>query len=182
MKGIDVIIGAGWIAFLACWLIMAATAKARKTRRTHAAGIRAGYNVVIMVLIRLHVFNGHGPARDPWLLGTGLAIFLIGLTLALRARMYLGRNWGTPMSRQADPELITTGPYGRIRHPIYTGVVLALAGTAMAVNLCWLIAVAVLTAYYLLSAVIEERSMIKLFPLAYPPYKRATKMLIPFVL
>jgi protein-S-isoprenylcysteine O-methyltransferase Ste14 len=182
MKGIEVIIGAGWIAFLACWLFMAATAKARKPRQTQVAGIRAGYNVVIMLMIRLHVFNGHGRTPDPWLIGTGLAILAIGLTLALRARMYLGRNWGTPMSRQADPELITVGPYGRVRHPIYVGVVLALAGTAMAVNLYWLTAVAVLSAYYLLSAVIEERAMIRLLPLAYPPYKRATKMLIPFVL
>ena len=62
---------------------------------TQAARIRTGYNVVVMLLIRLHVFYGHGPTRDPWLVGTGLAIFIIGLTLTLRARMYLAAT-GAP--------------------------------------------------------------------------------------
>jgi protein-S-isoprenylcysteine O-methyltransferase Ste14 len=85
--------------------------------------------------------------------GAGLS----GLALAVWARVYLGRNWGMPMSQKADPELVTTGPY-------------------------WLIAVVVLGAYFLFSAVIEERTMAKLFPADYPPYKRATKMLIPYIL
>jgi protein-S-isoprenylcysteine O-methyltransferase Ste14 len=96
--------------------------------------------------------------------------------------VYLGRNWGMPMSRRADPELVTTGPYRRVRHPIYSGLILAMAGTAIAVSLYWLNAVAISGAYFLFSAVIEERTMAKLFPAAYPPYKRATKMLIPYLL
>ncbi len=121
------------------------------------------------------------PAPD-WLLGTGLAIFVLGLALAVWARVYLGRNWGMPMSRRAEPELVTTGPYRRIRHPIYSGVILGMIGTAMAVSPYWLYAVAILGAYFLVSAVIEERTMGKLFPAAYPPYKRATKMFIPCIL
>ena len=72
------------------------------------------------------------PARDglvadrPWLLGTSRAVFVLGLALAVWARVYLGRNWGMPMSAKADPELVTTGPYRRIRHPIYTGVILGM--------------------------------------------------------
>ena len=55
------------------------------------------------------------PARDglvadrPWLLGTSRAVFVLGLALAVWARVYLGRNWGMPMSAKADPELVTTG-------------------------------------------------------------------------
>jgi protein-S-isoprenylcysteine O-methyltransferase Ste14 len=86
------------------------------------------------------------------------------------------------MSRRADPELVTTGPYQWIRHPIYSGILLGLAGTAIAVSAYWLIAVAITGAYFLVSAVVEERTMAKLFPAAYPPYRRVTKMLIPFLL
>ena len=73
----------------------------------------------------------------------------------------------------------SAGPYGRIRHPIYSGIILGMAGTAIAVSPYWLTAVAILGAYFLVSAVIEERTMAKLFPRGLPPYKRATKMLIP---
>jgi protein-S-isoprenylcysteine O-methyltransferase Ste14 len=57
-----------------------------------------------------------------------------------------------------------------------------MVGTAIAISPYWLIAVALLSAYFLLSAVVEERTMAKLFPVAYPPYKHATKMLIPYIL
>jgi protein-S-isoprenylcysteine O-methyltransferase Ste14 len=86
-----------------------------------------------------------------------------------------------PMSRKADPELVTTGPYRTVRHPIYTGIIAAMAGTAIAISWYWLIAVAVLGAYFLGSAVAEERTMARLFPVTYPGYKRATKMLIPYL-
>jgi len=183
IKAIDIIIGVGWIVFWAYWLAMAATAKAGRSRWTQFAGIRVGIILVILLLIRLRVLKSHETATsNPWLLGIGLAIFVLGLALAVWARVYIGRNWGMPMSQKADPELVTTGPYCRIRHPIYTGIILGMVGTAIAVSVYWLIAVALLGAYFIFSAVVEERTMAKLFPAAYPPYKRATKMLIPYVL
>ncbi len=183
MKAIDIIIGVGWIVFWAYWLVIAVTAKAEQTRWTRCAGVRVGLILVILLLIRLRVFKGPGAATgNPWLLGIGLAFFVLGLALAVWARVYLGRNWGMPMSQRADPELVTTGPYRRIRHPIYSGVILGMAGTAIAVSPYWLNAVAILGAYFLFSAVIEERTMAKLFPAAYPSYKRATKMLVPYIL
>ncbi len=183
MQAIGIIIGVGWIVFWAYWLVMAFTAKAEQSRWTRFAGVRVGLILAILLVFRLRVFKGHAVATDdPWLLGIGLACFVLGLALAVWARVYLGRNWGMPMSRRADPELVTTGPYRRVRHPIYSGLILAMVGTAMAVSLYWLNAVAISGAYFLFSAVIEERTMAKLFPAAYPPYKRATKMLIPYLL
>ena len=183
MKAIDIIIGVGWIVFWAYWLVMAATAKAGRSRWTQFAGVRVASILVILVLIRLRVFKIHGAATgNPWLLGIGLAIFILGLALAVWARVYHGRNWGMPMSQKADPELVTTGPYARVRHPIYSGIILGVIGTAIAINPYWLIAAVIFGAYFLYSAVVEERTMAKLFPAAYPPYKRATKMLIPYVL
>jgi protein-S-isoprenylcysteine O-methyltransferase Ste14 len=130
----------------------------------------------------LRVLKGRAATGNPWLLAIGLAIFVLGLALAVWARVYLGRNCGMPMSQRADHELVTTGPYGRIRHPIYSGIILGMVGTAIAVSPYWLNAVAILGAYFLFSAAIEERIMARLFPVAYPPYKRATKMLIPYIL
>ena len=183
MRAIDLIIGVSWIVFWAYWLAMAFTAKADQTRWTRWAGVRLGLIAVVLLLIRLRVFRGPQAAtHNPWLLGIGLAAFILGLALAVWARVYIGRNWGMPMSRKADPELVTTGPYRRVRHPIYSGIILAAVGTAIAISPFWLIAAAISAAYFLVSAVIEERTMAKLFPAAYPPYKRATKMLIPFVL
>jgi protein-S-isoprenylcysteine O-methyltransferase Ste14 len=182
MKAIDIIITVGWLVFWVYWLLMATTAKAG--RWTRLSGIRAGIFLVVLLLLRLRVIRGHGAAAtsDPWLLGIGLAVWILGLALAVWARVYLGRNWGMPMSQRADPELVTTGPYRKVRHPIYSGIILGLVGTAIAVSLYWLIAVAVISVYFIFSAVMEERTMTKLFPDAYPPYQRATKMLIPYIL
>jgi protein-S-isoprenylcysteine O-methyltransferase Ste14 len=134
-----------------------------------------------VLLLRLKVFKAHTVTTDPVLQGIGLAIFVVGLALAVWARVYLGRNWGMPMSQKADPELVTSGPYHSIRHPIYTGVILAMIGTTIAVSLYWLIAVALIGGYFIYSAVVEERSMTQLFPDSYPAYKRSTKMLLPFI-
>ena len=183
MKAIDSIIGVGWIVFWAYWLVMATTAKAGRAGWTQFARVWVGIILVVVLVSRLRVVKGHGAATgNPWLLGTGLAIFVLGLALAVWARVYLRRNWGMPMSQKADPELVTTAPYRRIRHPIYSGIILGMAGTALAVSLYWLTAVAILGTYFLISAIVEERTMAKLFPAAYPPYKRATKMLIPYIL
>jgi protein-S-isoprenylcysteine O-methyltransferase Ste14 len=183
MKAIDIVIGTGWIVFWAYWLVMAVTAKAGQSRWTEFARVWVGIILVILLLPRLRIFKGHGAATgNPWLLGIGLAIFVLGLALAVWARVYLGRNWGMPMSQRAESELVTSGPYRRIRHPIYSGILLGVVGTAIAVSPYWLNAVAILGAYFLFSAVIEERTMARLFPAAYPPYRHATKMLIPYIL
>ena len=85
------------------------------------------------------------------------------------------------MSEKVDPELVMTGPYSHVRHPIYSGIILAMVGTAIAVSWYWLIAVGVLGSYFFYSAITEEHYMTKLFPNDYPAYKRSTKMLIPFL-
>jgi protein-S-isoprenylcysteine O-methyltransferase Ste14 len=183
MKAIDIIIGVGWVVFWAYWLVMAFTAKAGRSRWTQFAAVRVGLILVVLFLIRRRALKGHeAVTHDPWLLGIGLAIFVLGLALAVWARVYLGRNWGMPMSQKAEPELVTTGPYSRVRHPIYSGIILAMVGTGIAVSFYWLIVAVIMGAYFLFSAVVEERTMAKTFPAAYPPYKGATKMLIPYVL
>jgi protein-S-isoprenylcysteine O-methyltransferase Ste14 len=78
--------------------------------------------------------------------------------------------------------LVTSGPYRFVRHPIYSGLLLGLIGTALATDLLGLIVAVVLTAYFYYSASVEEKNLVARFPTAYPAYRTATKMLIPFVL
>ena len=183
MYVIDIVISVCWLAFWIYWIAASAGVKAGRTRWGRFAGIRVAIIVIALLLLRLNVFKGSHPVtHNPWLQGIGLAIFLLGLALAIWARAYLGRNWGMPMSEKADPELVTTGPYSTIRHPIYSGIILAMIGTAVAVSWYWLIAVVLLGGYFVYSATREERYLTERFPEAYPRYKKSTKMLIPFIL
>jgi len=182
VRAIDIIIGAGWAVFWIYWIAASVGVKAGRTRWTRFAGVRVAIVLVILLLLRLGVFKRQAVTDDPWLQVIGLAMFLLGLALAVWARVYLGRNWGMPMSEKADPELVTTGPYSTVRHPIYSGIILAMIGTTVAVSLYWLVAVVLLGAYFLYSAAMEERYMAGLFPEAYPHYKQSTKMLIPFII
>lgn len=183
MHIVDVVILVSWLAFWVIWLAASTGAKAGQTRWSWLLGVRVAVIVVILLLLRARHFKGNvAVTNNPWLQGIGLAVFFLGLALAIWARVYIGRNWGMPMSRKADPELVTAGPYSSIRHPIYTGIILAMIGTTIAVSLYWLVAVVVMGAYFLYSAFVEERSMGRLFPDSYPAYKRSTKMLIPFVI
>jgi protein-S-isoprenylcysteine O-methyltransferase Ste14 len=182
MRAVDIVIGVGWIAFWIGWLVASTTAKAGRGTWTRFAGLRIGVIVIVLLLLRLGVLKGHQAATtDPLLWGIGLAAWTLGLGLAIWARLYIGRNWGMPMTRKAEPELVTTGPYHRVRHPIYSGIILAMIGTAVAISVYWLIAVALVGGYFIYSAVMEERYMAGQFPDTYPAYQQSTKMLIPFI-
>ena len=170
-----------WIAFWIYWLAAASDVKAGRTRWGRFAGIRVAVVLLALLLVRTRAFGGQTITNDPWLQAIGFVVFLAGLALAIWARLYLGRNWGMPMSEKVDPELVTTGPYSRVRHPIYSGIILAMFGTAIAVAWYWLIAVVLMGAYFVYSALMEEKYMAGRFPDTYPDYKRSTKMLLPFV-
>ncbi len=85
------------------------------------------------------------------------------------------------MSVKENPELVTTGPYAHVRHPIYTGVIFAMLGSCLAAGWIWLLWFIVIVPYFIYSATQEEKLLAKTFPEAYPAYKKRTKMLIPFV-
>jgi len=185
MPIVAIVIGAGWVVFWIYWLAMSVGVKTGQNRWARFAGVRVAFIVVVLLLVRLRAFGKHSSTsvtHDPWLVGAGLALWVLGIALAVWARVYLGRNWGMPMSTKEDPELVTTGPYHLVRHPIYSGIILGFVGTAIAVSLYWLIAVALIGGYFIYSATVEERNMAKQFPDTYPAYKRSTKMLIPYLL
>src|SRR5581483_6731407 len=128
------------------------------------------------------VLRGGGLAVHSLILAAiGAALFACGIALAVWARLHLGRNWGMPMTQRAEPELVTSGHYRFVRHPIYSGLLTAMLGTALVDNLLGLIVVAVLVAYFYYIGTVEERNLSAAFPHAYPEYKSKTKMLIPFL-
>jgi protein-S-isoprenylcysteine O-methyltransferase Ste14 len=168
-----------WIAFWVYWLASATNVKAG----TRSARARFPGLAVVVVLLSLRVASGNGGlVHDPAQGAVGAVVFVCGLGLAVWARIFLGRNWGMPMTRKEEPELVTSGPYRFVRHPIYSGILLALLGTGLAISLYFLIALVVIGPYFLYSAKVEEGLMLESFPTAYPAYRAKTKMLIPFVL
>ncbi len=183
MYAIDYVIYSLWVVFWVGWLIAGASAKrAAQSRVGQFVGLRLATLVVVFLVIRFGVLKGHHAiVSSPVLQGVGMALFLMGLDLAVWARVHLGRNWGTPMSEKVDAELVTSGPYRYVRNPIYSGIILATIGTAVAISWYWLIAVALTGAYFTYSATVEEHTMERLFPGTYPEYKRSTKKMIPFI-
>jgi protein-S-isoprenylcysteine O-methyltransferase Ste14 len=85
-----------------------------------------------------------------------------------------------PMTRHESPELVTSGPYRFVRHPIYTGILFMLVGTSL-LHPVAAVPSAVFIAYFVYSARREESDMERQFPNAYPGYRQRSKMLIPFV-
>lgn len=148
----------GWIIFWLYWIILATISNSRP-----------------------YSFQNRVATNNELVLTIGFIMFLVGLALAVWARLYLGKNWGMPMTQKQEPELVTSGPYQYIRHPIYSGILLAALGSAFDVSIYWLLVFIIFAVYFTYSAVVEEKLMIKQFPKVYPSYKNKTKMLIPFV-
>ncbi len=178
---VQVVFAIGWAAFWIYWLVAALSMKSGHVPWSRELRIRALILVLVIVLIRLGAFRNHGINTDPWRGGVGLGLFALGLGFAIWARLHIGRNWGTPMSQKDDPELVTSGPYHLVRHPIYSGILVAGVGTAVALNWLWTIAVVLAGTYFVYSATVEERNLAEQFPETYPAYRRSTKMLVPFV-
>jgi protein-S-isoprenylcysteine O-methyltransferase Ste14 len=179
-----------WFAWFAYWRISAADVKV--AQRHESPGSRAAHLLPLLISAVLLAIR-----TDPdggWLfqrfLPPGSANFWIGALLtaigvafSCWARAHLGRNWSATVTVKQDHELIRSGPYARVRHPIYTGLLLALLGTAIVIGqwrglLAFVIAFAALWRKLRL----EERYMSETFGDSYQRYRAHTKALIPYLL
>lgn len=114
--------------------------------------------------------------------GIGAVLTVAGLGFAVWARYHIGRNWSGVITVKEDHALIRTGPYAIVRHPIYTGLLLAIIGSALARgDLAALLAIAFMLYAVLRRVSIEERWMSETFGQAYANYKATTPALVPFI-
>jgi protein-S-isoprenylcysteine O-methyltransferase Ste14 len=182
----DIITASFWLIFIVYWGISAFNTKRSSKKMWRWFGFRLLLIGIVIVVFHSELWNSlysyHVDTIGPAYGGIGLVLCGIGIGYAIYARVYLGRNWGMPMSIKESPELVTDGPYAYVRHPIYSGVSLAMLGSAFASSFVWLAAFAIFGAYFFYSATREEQTMLKAFPETYPAYKQRTKMFIPFVL
>lgn len=117
-----------------------------------------------------------------WAAWLGLAATLGGCAFAVWARTTLGSNWSSTVTVKQDHELIVRGPYRLVRHPIYTGFLLALTGTAIAVGeIRAFIGVGFAFTTFLWKSAAEEKFMREEFSDEYAQYSQRVRRLIPFV-
>jgi protein-S-isoprenylcysteine O-methyltransferase Ste14 len=151
--------------------------------------VRLGFFAVVVLALQVAVLGHALPNARLYALNTstlmgliGFVFSVLGIGLAVLARAHLGRSWGMPMSNKENPELVTTGPYAFVRHPIYSGMLLAMLGSAIGQSVFWLLPLIVYGPNFILSARREEHLLIEQFPERYRAYMKRTKMLLPFVL
>ena len=175
MRAVELVFAVGWAAFWLYSILAAFSAKKGRIAWSRELRVRPVIVVLVSSSVRAGGFRGDGVHADPWRAGIGLVFFASGLGFAVWARLHLGRDWGTPMTQKAEPELVTSGPYRLVRHPIYSGILLAGIATAMGLSWLWLTAFALAGVYFVYSATVEERYLAEQFPDAYPPYSARTR-------
>jgi protein-S-isoprenylcysteine O-methyltransferase Ste14 len=178
-----------WIAFLLYWQIKAINTKA--TKRLEPAASR-----ILRVCMFLIAFALLWSTRIPlpWLylplwprgllpFWLGAAVTVAGLLFAVWAREHLGRNWSRSVTIKQDHELITTGPYAVVRHPIYTGILAGFLGMAIAISQVrgFIVFVLIFVAFWIKFRM-EEQWMRSQFGAAYAAYARHTAALVPYLL
>lgn len=182
------IITACWIIFLVYWVISALKVKAIAEKQSLSSAL--AHRIPVGLAWFLMVFHRFPPPLNqpfiPHTDGTGIigtAVCMLGLLVTLWARWTLAGNWSSDVTFKQGHELIRTGPYRFVRHPIYTGLLLMWLGTAIDVGQlrCWLSLLLATTGFWIKLSQ-EERLLLRHFPESYPVYRQQVKALIPFVI
>jgi protein-S-isoprenylcysteine O-methyltransferase Ste14 len=174
---------AGLVLHKVVWEVLKTRRPARRVSAAmslvKAAKIGMLIGIVVQTLAPEVLPISSEPAALRW---TGLLLYTAGLALAITARIQLGRNWSDieTGSIARDHTIVDRGVYAIIRHPIYTGDLLLLAGLEMALNSWLVLAVAALALVVSWKAGKEEEHLASRIP-AYRKYQSRTKRFIPFV-
>lgn len=188
MQIIEIVLLVIWVVFFAYWMVSAWRDRAPYKRRSSRLSILSYMAVPIAIWL---IVIGQ---LAPWLLvarflpdniiaeAAGIIITAAGVGFAILARIHLGKNWSGQPSIRVDHRIIRTGPYSIVRHPIYTGLLTGIAGTAIATGsvtaACLLVIILIV---FVLKIRIEERFLLEEFGEEYARYKREVKGLVPFV-
>jgi protein-S-isoprenylcysteine O-methyltransferase Ste14 len=187
---IDNVVRDSWVAWVVVWLIAARIGR-KKTLKSEGPGIflRRSFPPIALLVAASLLLEWWQPgllvrpmATPPHeLLSTaGLCLLYLGFLVTFWARTTLGGNWSGRITIKENHELVNRGPYRFVRHPIYTGVLLALLGTALVfADLLWGLIFAALVWGFAIKARIEESYMREQFGSRYEEYRRHTGFLLP---
>ncbi|MFL5636306.1 MAG: methyltransferase family protein [Gemmatimonadaceae bacterium] len=175
-----------WVVWLLGWLLAAvSTAKtiaheSAASRLTYSAFTWAGaYMLFAQSNVLGFLLHPLYPSRN-WISWTGAALVAIGLSVAVWARVYLGKLWSGTVTLKAQHTIIRSGPYGAVRHPIYSGLLLAVIGTAIVRGTRGsLVGVVLMGVAVVLKLRREERFLTEHLGAEYQSYQRDVPALIP---
>ena len=183
------IAGGLWGVLGILWLAASFTNKqAARTQAKQSRLLQIGLGVLAYWLmlssyVPVPILNTRLIPSTPSVLGAGLSLTVAGLAFAAWARLYIGRNWSAAVQVKQSHELITGGPYSLVRHPIYSGLLLAFAGTGLVFGEGRSVAAFILLAgSWWAKLRLEEQFMTQEFGSAYQLYRQRTKALVPWVL
>lgn len=175
-----------WCLFLIVWGVAALKRKPDKVIEPSIARLLYGVYFVCGFYL---LFSHNAPFRAlherfipqaQWIELAGVVLTYAGAATAIWARFILADNWSARITLKVGHQLISTGPYAYVRHPIYTGILLAALGTALLVGeLRGLLGVAMVTVAFAMKAKREEAYMTSEFGDVYAQYSQRTGFLIP---
>ena len=177
-----------WIAWLLYWWIAARGAKANRrredalSRALHFVPLGLAAWLIAAPRVPIAILNAPIVPRTIALFAGGVILTAAGLAFSVWARVHLAGNWSGSVTLKQDHTLVRDGPYRYVRHPIYTGLLLALVGSAIARDE-WrgVLAVALAFAALWRKLGLEERWLTEIFGNEYVRYRREVRALIPFV-
>ena len=176
------VIFAAWIAFILYWIISAVGVKRDSYRAGRGWWWFALIFVVVFVIFDYTPYAKlHLVPQTPLVGAIADVLCVGGIAYAIWARRHLGKNWSPRPALKEGHELVTSGPYRLVRHPIYTGILAAFIGSALVSGAPWLVAIVIVGAMFVARVKTEEGIMTKQFPDQYPEYKKKTWALIPFI-
>ncbi|MGU7779247.1 methyltransferase family protein [Burkholderia sp. PU8-34] len=174
-----------WAAWLAYWIATSHRAKATVRKEKSLSRTLQSIPLIVggaLIILPDPAWQALTPAWHAFGLQTqcGLAVLVAGLLFSVWARLHLGTNWSVSVTLKQDHELVRSGPYALVRHPIYTGCLLALVGAAL-IGGEWRGVVGVLLVFASLAykVRVEETWLTGYFGPAYTQYRREVAALIP---
>lgn len=177
------IAAAAWIGFSIYWSLAAKNSAEAKfsesaqSRRVHVVLCNIGQILLFLPIPGLN--QSFLPAANLWPVA-GLIVLAASIALAVWARRHLGGNWSARVELKTDHELIRTGPYRLLRHPIYTAIFGMCIGTAIVSGRVHaLVGTAIVVISYRRKIRIEEGKLRESFGPRYDDYRRATWGMIP---
>jgi len=175
-----------WMIFSVYWTIAARNSAPTRSSESWLSTFLHQFVLGTALLVLLFPVPGLTgwflPVRFHFLVPVGLAIQAAFLMLAVWARRHLGRNWSAEVRVGEGHELIRTGPYKMLRHPIYTAMLGMFLGTAIASSQYHaLLGFAILVLAYMRKTRLEEEILRRTFGNDYDAYRRDTWALVPLL-